>query len=257
MPPLRGIGLVGRTGGAVDRAHLLDLVEVLRIRAAGQCGWTGRTEHRRVGDDERLEVPGPRPVRAEARRCRPPLAGLGANDPGLGAERAVVLPCGDHRSGGLITDGDAGLLRRAVRYPREVLVVLRLQRRLLCREEPEQHPVRRGGDGGVHRLGTAGPRRDQVRLIGLTGYRVHRVVDRAVHHREAAPLDVGSLDRDVPDGLLGVQVPDDHRVGGGFPRGRGQDRRSEHERRREHNGCGDADVQSPAARSTFTLHDFP
>ena len=127
VPPDRGLRLVGRPDRAVGRADRLDLVEVAGVLVAGERWRAGRAEHRCAGDDERLEVPHPRPVIGIGRRGGPPLAGLGADRPGRVAERPVVLPGADHRGGGLAAHGDPSLLRDAVGDRGQPLVVLRLQ----------------------------------------------------------------------------------------------------------------------------------
>ena len=212
LPEDRRAGLIRRSHGARERADRFDLVEILGVLLAREIVRPLRAEHLHVGNEERLHVADPRcGVGSRQRRGHPPHAGRGAEDERerRGRIAAVVRACREHGSCGCFSGCDATVLRGACGHGRKCGGVLRSERckcgGLACRDDREEHAVRRGGDGGICRVPRVHCRSDQVRLVA-TDDAVDGVVHRSLHHRGAEHRRMSSRVR-RENRRIGVRVP--------------------------------------------------
>ena len=165
------------------------------------------------------------------------------------SEASVAGPLGEHRGRGRCPHLDPACLRGAVGDRRERGRELRIE----------------GGTAGSGTAPTStscaafataagdesfriGHRRSfEVRLVSAFD-RVHRVVHRALHHRQVEVGDGRTLSRGADDGRLGVGIPFDHHVGRrrvdrtGRRRNRGKHQSPQHGRTAEDHGHSRPDV---------------
>ncbi len=107
LPPLGEVRLIVRPSRARGPAEACDLVELLRLGGAVECGWRNTTELRRALDQERLHPAHPWgrvEDRLSSRRVdeRLPVPRVGVRHPLRWPEPAVVHSCREHCCGGCV-----------------------------------------------------------------------------------------------------------------------------------------------------------